>query len=66
MDLLWAQRCMFKQALTKVSEISIRVTGGRDSLVNLHHMHSVPGHVFAREITKHEPWGFAAADCHDK
>src|SRR5215813_11627232 len=55
---------MLQQTLAEVSEISVRVAFGGDSLVHLNHMNSVPGHIFLREIAKHDPGSFAAAHCH--
>jgi len=65
MNLVGVQRGMFKQAFAQVGEISVRVFSGY-ALVDLHHMHSFPGELFAGQGAQHLPGGMAAADGHDE
>src|SRR6185295_5399767 len=50
----------------QVSEISVGVSRRGDSLVHLHHTHSVPGHFLPSKITKHKPRSVTATDGHNK
>jgi hypothetical protein len=57
---------MLKQAFAQVGEVSVRISCRCYALVNLHHMHALPGNLFARQGTQHLPRGVAAANCHDE
>src|SRR4030095_4016946 len=57
---------MLKQAFAQVGEVSIRVSCRRYALVHLHHMHALPGDLFARQSTQHLPRRVAAANRHDE
>src|SRR4030095_7496459 len=66
MDLLGPQRRMLKQAFAQVGEVSIRVPRRRYALVHLHHMHALPGDLFACQSTQHLPRRVATTDGHNE
>src|SRR4029453_16378557 len=66
MDLLGTDRRMLEQAFTQMGEVSVRISRRRDALVNLHHMHSFPRHLFVRQGTQHLPGRVTATDGHDE
>jgi hypothetical protein len=65
-DLLGSERRVLEQAFAQVSKISVRVSGGCDSLIYLHDVRALPGHLFICQSTKHFPGGVAAADRYDE
>src|ERR1044071_8337956 len=57
---------MLQQTLTEMSEISVGITTGCDSLVRLEHMDTLPRHILLREVAQHGPRGFASTHRHGK
>ena len=57
---------MVQQALPQMSEVSVRVAGGRHAFVHLQQVNVLPRHVFIRQRTQHHPRRVAAADRHDE
>src|ERR1039458_2649105 len=65
-DLLRRQRRMFEQACAQMCQVSIRISGGCDALVNLEDMHVFPRHFFVCQRAQHDPGRMTAADRHDE
>src|SRR5215472_15622983 len=55
---------MLKQTFTQMPEISVGISLRCDPFVYLNDMHTLPRHIFVRQIAKHDPRGFTAADRH--
>src|SRR5664279_124914 len=57
---------MLQQACAQMCEVSIRISGRCDALVNLEDMHVFPWNLFACQCAQHDPWRLAATDRHDE
>src|SRR5262247_100965 len=66
MNLLGLKRRMLEQAFTQMRKVSVRVSHRRDTLVNLHHVHTFPRNLFVRQGAQHLPGCVAATDRHDE
>lgn len=66
MDLLIAQRGVFRQALPQVGRISVAVPQRGESLVHLDSVHTIPRNVFAGQLAEHLPRGTTTADGQDE
>jgi hypothetical protein len=66
MNLFGAHRGMLEETLADMSEVSIRMSLGCNTLVHLDDVDSRPGNFFVSQGTEHEPRRVAAADGHDK
>src|SRR5438552_745102 len=62
MDLFRAQRGMLKQAFAQVCEVSVRVSVGGHTLVDLTYMHTRPRDIFPRRRPQHDPGSVTATD----
>ncbi len=41
---------MFQQAIAQMFQVSIRISGGRNALINLEDMHIFPRNLFVRQL----------------
>src|SRR5215813_2307700 len=57
---------MLEQTLTQMREVSVRVSRRRDTLVDLHHVHTFPRNLFVCQGAQHLPGRVAATDRHDE
>ena len=62
---LWDWR-MGEQTFTQMSEITIRVTGGSDALIDLNDVNLGPRDIFVGKRAEHLPRRATATDGHDK
>src|SRR5262245_50999004 len=66
MDLFRMQRGMLNQAFAQVREVSVRVSVGSHTLVDLTDMHTSPRDIFPCQRPQHNPWCVTATDSQDK
>src|SRR5262245_48657173 len=66
MDLFRTQRGMLNQAFAQVREVSVRVSVGSHTLVDLTDMHISPRDIFHCQHPQHNPWCVTATDSQDK
>jgi hypothetical protein len=62
MDLPAAKRNALQQALAQMGEVSIRMPGWGDPLIDLNDVDPIPRHLFGGESAQHEPGSVPPAD----
>src|SRR5436309_6561775 len=62
MDLFRAQWGMLQQAFAQVREVSVRVSFGGHTLVDLTYMNTGPRDIFTRQRPQHDPRSVTATD----
>ncbi len=54
---------MIEEGLAQVRQVSVRMSLGRDTLIHLHDVDSIPRDRFPCQRSQHETRSLAAADC---